>query len=121
MLHVAMAALLLAVPSGDAQRSFCRDASQMRDLNLPPNTTSNSTDIVHSSIIYVADRFVGYLYVTQSEQVFVHFGSIGRLINLAAADERLAATAFGAKASSGFQRLNLANASLAGLNIMACY
>lgn len=93
----------------------------MRQLNLPANDTSQATQVAHGSVIYIGDRFVGFLYATQSEGIYVHFGPVERPNNVAAADERLAAHILGAQAISGFQRLTLENASLAGINVMACY
>lgn len=93
----------------------------MRQLNLPANNTSQSTEIAHASVIYVGDRFVGFLYATQSAGEYLHFGPVGEPSNVAFADERLAAGALGAQASSGFQRLTPEHASLVGVNIMACY
>ena len=94
--------MLLPTPAGDTERSFCGSALQMRQLNLPANDTSQATQVAHGSVIYIGDRFVGFLYATQSEGIYVHFGPVERPNNVAAADERLAAHILGAQAISGF-------------------
>jgi hypothetical protein len=93
----------------------------MISLNLPANSTSAGTEITHASVVYVGDRFVGFLYATRAGSEYLHFGQVGRPSNINADDQNLAARALGTKPTSGFQLLQSRQAHLTLINLLGCY
>ena len=118
---MAQATATVQWPSQSQHRTYCGAALQMQSLNLPSNSTSNETDITNTSIIFVNDRFVGFLYRTRKGDVFVYFGMPGRRANVSPGDEDLAAQALGAKPNSGFQLLQRKSTPPMEVNILECY
>jgi hypothetical protein len=112
---------LTQIPTSQNLRPYCRAARSVQSLNLPANETSSGTEIIHTSLIYVVDRFVGYLYELRDGKIYLHFGDVGRLSAVSEGDINTAARSLGARAITGFQLTQFHAASLAGINVLSCY
>uniref|UniRef100_E6Q1V0 Uncharacterized protein n=1 Tax=mine drainage metagenome TaxID=410659 RepID=E6Q1V0_9ZZZZ len=124
MIAVAALALSMHLPSSLQQMDYCREARQERNLNLPLTSTADSTDIVHMSVIYRENRFIGYVYVTRNRSAFFHLGEVasGPKKLRGSVDAAVVTRWLKVQDSFGFQRLR--SSVLApgnGINIMSCY
>lgn len=120
MLHVILSTFV-QWPSMEVQESCCRDAQAMSSLNLPANKSSAHMEITHASVVYVDNRFVGFLYATRAGLEYLHLGQVGKASNISPDDQNTAARVLGAKPISGFQLLQLRQAPLMQINLMSCY
>ena len=76
MLHT-MLVLISALQVSLAQPTdACDNAQHYKQMNLPPNTTSQDTEIRHAAAVMYRGQAVGWLYETLRGQVFYQDGPI---------------------------------------------
>lgn len=125
MIAVAALALSMRLPSSHRQSDYCRQARQMQNINIPPTSTADSTDIIHASVIYRENRFVGYIFATRNRSAFFNLGEIasGPKRLLGSSDAAVVTRWLNIQDSFGVQRLgnSLPLAPGNGVNIMSCY
>lgn len=93
----------------------------MKLLNIPLNSGSRDTEIVHTSIVFVANRFTGFLYRTRDQKTWVHLGDTGLGPIPAVSDMADGAHAFGVDPTVGFQRVQSNDVPMGDVSIISCY
>jgi hypothetical protein len=113
---------LVALPSAHDQTHYCGEAAQMRLLNLPPSEIDSATEITHSSIVYVGDRFAGYLYRTRQGAIYFNMGEVGNsMVKVSPEDQRTVADALNVQAVHGIQPVATQPVPTGAVSIVACY
>jgi hypothetical protein len=81
MIQALVVAALMVVPGQAVQssQSYCRQARQMLNANLPPKYNTAETEIAHSAVAYVGDQFAGFLYVTKGGRLWLQTGKVGTM------------------------------------------
>lgn len=75
LLSLIVSAVMTIPPSPPDAQHICRDARQMKDVNLPPVSTSAATDVEHVALVYSGERFAGVIYVTQEGDMWYQVGT----------------------------------------------
>jgi hypothetical protein len=68
------AVVVIPAPTPNASH-LCRDALQMKNVNLPPDSTSADTDVEHVALVYNGDSFAGEIYVTRDGDMWYQLGT----------------------------------------------
>lgn len=110
-----------SLPAYQTSVAYCRKAYQMQDINLPPTSGSDDTNIKHADVLFVQDRFVGYLYRTRKGETWVHFGDLGPLGNPSRTDIIASASDLRVKPIQGFQRVSSGPVPLGHVSLISCF
>lgn len=120
---IVSAVVAIQVPSNAS--SICRDALQMKDVNIPPGSTSTATDIEHVALTYSGNSFAGEIYITRDGDMWYQLGT-----PRAAVDERTGRSVVNALGFSNqyhqqrFYKIQLGALRAlvsAGFSLLSCY